>query len=64
LDKVKRFYPQGHHGIDEEGRPAYIQHIGKVDATQLLEVTTIECQQTNADIIQVPTYTTSKAKLT
>ncbi|CAK9234199.1 unnamed protein product [Sphagnum jensenii] len=42
LDKVKRFYPQGHHGVDKEGRPVYIEQIGKVDAAQLLEVTTIE----------------------
>lgn len=42
LDKVKRFYPQGHHGIDKEGRPVYIEQIGKVDAAQLLEVTTLE----------------------
>ncbi|KAH9553297.1 hypothetical protein CY35_08G000600 [Sphagnum magellanicum] len=42
LDKVKRFYPQGHHGTDKEGRPVYIERIGKVDAAQLLEVTTLE----------------------
>ncbi|XP_024365554.1 phosphatidylinositol/phosphatidylcholine transfer protein SFH12 isoform X1 [Physcomitrium patens] len=42
IDTVRRFYPQGHHGVDKEGRPVYIERIGKIQAQSLLEVTTLE----------------------
>lgn len=42
LDDVRRYYPQGHHGIDREGRPIYIEQIGKVDTQKLMECTTLE----------------------
>jgi len=42
LDAVRRYYPQGHHGIDKEGRPIYIELIGKVDTQKLMESTTME----------------------
>jgi hypothetical protein len=42
LDAVRRYYPQGHHGIDKEGRPVYIEQIGKVDTQKLMECTTLE----------------------
>lgn len=42
LEKVRQFYPQGHHGVDKDGRPVYVERIGKVDSVQLMEITTVE----------------------
>ncbi|CAM6046806.1 unnamed protein product [Sphagnum compactum] len=42
LDKVQKYYPQGHHGVDKEGRPVYIERIGMVDPAHLMEATTLE----------------------
>lgn len=42
LDQVKEHYPQGHHGVDREGCPVYIELIGKVDAHKVLKHTTME----------------------
>ncbi len=35
-------YPQGHHGVDRDGRPVYIELVGKADASKVFEITTIE----------------------
>jgi len=46
-DEVMKYYPRYYHKTDKDGRPIYIEEIGKVDVKALYEITTVERQIQN-----------------
>ncbi|KAJ0117253.1 sec14 cytosolic factor [Diaporthe amygdali] len=46
-EQIFQYYPQYYHGTDNDGRPVYIEQLGKVDIAAMNKITTSERMLTN-----------------
>ncbi|KAK1783311.1 CRAL-TRIO domain-containing protein [Copromyces sp. CBS 386.78] len=46
-EEVSKYYPQFYHKTDKDGRPVYIEQLGKIDLTAMYKITTAERMLTN-----------------